>query len=536
VSQAFEFLGRLGPQRIAAMGAVTLALIVFFGFVMLRVATPNMGVLYSGLGMQDAGAVVQDLEARGIPFEARADGTILAPRTDLARLRMDLAGKGIPVGGGVGYEIFDRGDTFSATSFVQNLNHLRALEGELARTIGSLSRVETARVHLAIPERRLFERDRENPRASIVLRLRGELDASHVRAIRHLAASAVEGLRADRISIVDENGRLLADGVGEESSMMGGLAADERKTAMERRLQRQVEDIVAGIVGQNRARVQVTTEFDLNRIESRSETFDPDGRVIRSTQARNETSLTANQNGAVTVGNELPGAAGVDGEQGAARDEIAKNEEITNYEISKTTRVETSEGGRLSRLSVAVLVDGSYLQSANGEMIYQPRGQEELEQIATLVRTAIGFDRNRGDQVEVINLPFAEAPQPAAMVEETLLQSLVNPSREDILRFLELAVIAVLTLIVLFTVVRPLVKQILSAEVEKKKAPPQRAGQPPQIEDLGPPPESAAMKMIELAKVNGQVQQQSLDRVGDMVKTQPSETVSVLRQWIHERG
>lgn len=534
MSQAFEFLGRLGPQRLAAMGAVTLALIAFFAFVMLRVTTPNMGVLYSDLSMQDAGAIVRDLESRGIRFETRGDGTILAPRADLARLRMDLAGKGIPVGGGVGYEIFDRGDTFSATSFVQNINHLRALEGELARTIGSLSRVETARVHLAIPERRLFERDREAPRASIVLRLRGELDASHVRAIRHLAASAVEGLQADRISIVDENGRLLADGVGEENSMLGGLAMDERKTAMERRLQRQVEDIVAGIVGQNRARVQVATEFDLNRVESRSETFDPEGRVIRSTQARNETSVSANQDGAVTVGNELPEANAVGADAGS-RDEQAKNEEIINYEISSTTRIETTEGGRLSRLSVAVLVDGRYAPGPNGEMVYQPRPQEELEQIATLVRTAIGFDRNRGDQVEVINLPFAEAPAPPPLVEETLLQSLTNPSKEDILRFLELAVIGILTLVVLFTVVRPLVKQILATEEDRKKAP-QRSGQQAQFEELEPRPESQASKMIEMAKVNGQVQQQSLDRVGDMVKTQPSETVSVLRQWIHERA
>ena len=533
MNQAFEFLGRLGPQRLAAMGAVTLALVVFFGFVMMRVTTPNMGVLYSNLSMQDAGAIVQELEARGIRFETRGDGTILAPRGELARLRMDLAGKGIPVGGGVGYEIFDRGDTFSATSFVQNINHLRALEGELARTIGSLSRVDMARVHLSIPERRLFERDREAPRASIVLRLRGELDAGHVRAIRHLAASAVEGLRADRISIVDESGRLLADGAGEESQMLGGLAADERKVAVERRLQRQVEDIVAGIVGQNRARVQVAAEFDLNRVESRSEIFDPDGRVIRSTQARNETSISANQNGAVTVGNELPGAAGVDGDH-AGRDEQSRSEEITNFEISRTTRVETSEGGRLSRISVAVLVDGRYAPGPNGEMVYQPRAQDELEQIATLVRTAIGFDRNRGDQVEVVNLPFAETPPPPPMVEETLLQSLTNPSKDDILRYLELAVIGILTLIVLFTVVRPLVRQILAND----PAPPvqQRRAEAAQIEDLGPPPESAATKMIELAKVNGQVQQQSLDRVGEVVKMQPTETVSVLRQWIHERG
>ncbi len=517
------------------MGAVTLALVAFFGFVILRVSQPDMSVLYSDLSLQDAGAIVRELESRGIPYETRGDGqTILAPRAELARLRMELAGKGIPVGGGVGYEIFDRGDTFSATSFVQNLNHLRALEGELARTIGSLSRVEMARVHLAIPERRLFERDREAPRASIVLRLRGELEASHVRAIRHLAASAVEGLRPDRISIVDESGRLLADGAGEDNALMSGVAVDERKAAMERRLQRQVEDIVAGVVGQNRARVQVTTEFDLNRVESRSETFDPEGRVIRSTQSRNETALTANQNGGVTVGNELPGADAA-GNEGAGRDELAKTEEIINYEISRTTRVETTEGGRLSRLSVAVLVDGRYSPSGNGQMIYEPRSQEELEQIATLVRTAIGFDRNRGDQVEVVNLRFAETPVPPAFEEPTLIATLMSPTKDDILRYIEMAVIALLTMIVLFTVVRPLVKQILSNEAPVKRA--QRSvSADADMPDMIEPRESQATKMIEMAKVNGQVQQQSLDRVGEVVKTSPTETVSVLRQWIHERG
>jgi flagellar M-ring protein FliF len=222
------------------------------------------------------------------------------------------------------------------------------------------------------------------------------------------------------------------------------------------------------------------------------------------------------------------------GADAGSRDEQAKNEEIINYEISSTTRIETMEGGRLSRLSVAVLVDGRYAPGANGEMVYQPRPQEELEQIATLVRTAIGFDRNRGDQVEVINLPFAEAPALPPLVEATLLDQIVNPSMEDILRFLELAVIGILTLIVLFTVVRPLVKQILAAEEEKRKAP--QRSQQPQYDELEPRPESQASKMIEMAKVNGQVQQQSLDRVGEMVKNQPSETVSVMRQWIHERG
>jgi flagellar M-ring protein FliF len=164
VNGVLDFLTRLGPSRLAAMGAVTLALVGFFAFVIMRVSQPAMGVLFAELSPQDAGAVVRDLEARGVRYETRADGqTILVPRSELARIRMDLAGKGLPAGGGVGYEIFDKGDAFSSTSFVQGINHLRALEGELSRTIRTIGRVQGARVHLVLPERRLFERDREPP-------------------------------------------------------------------------------------------------------------------------------------------------------------------------------------------------------------------------------------------------------------------------------------------------------------------------------------------------------------------------------------
>lgn len=525
------------------MGAVTLALVAFFGFVILRVTQPAMGVLYADLSMQDASAVVRDLEARAIPYETRADGqTILAPRADLARIRMELAGKGLPSGGGVGYEIFDKGDAFSTTSFVQNINHVRALEGELARTIRSIGRVQAARVHLVLPERRLFERDREPPRASIVLKLRGDLETAQVRAIRHLVASAVEGLKPERVSIVDEQGRLLADGAQSELSA-GGQALEEKQANVERRLRSQVEEIVAGIVGSGRARVQVAAEMDFNRIESRSETFDPDSKVVRSTQTRAENQVSSNGEGQVSVGNELPGANGQTG-NAAPKDASNKNEETINYEISRTTRTETLEGGRLKRLSVAVLVDGVYSRGANGELTYQPRSQDELDRIGALVRTAIGFDRNRGDQIEVVNLRFAEGPQTLDVKEESLFASLFNPTKEDILRMIELGVIALLTLIVLMVVVRPLVKSLIGPETSKRKAKPSliSAGSGeavPALTGSMPDPaarDSMASRMIELAKVNGQVQQQSLERIGEIVKSNPAETVAVLRQWIHERS
>jgi flagellar M-ring protein FliF len=517
------------------MGGVTLALIAFFAFVIMRVSQPAMGVLYADLSMQDAGAVIRDLDDKGIRYETRGDGqTILAPRSDLARIRMDLAGKGLPSGGGVGYEIFDKGDAFSSTSFVQGINHLRALEGELSRTIRAIGRVQAARVHLVMPERRLFERDREPPRASIVLKLRGELEAAQVRAVRHLVASAVEGLKPESVSIVDEQGQLLADGAQSDASN-SSASADEKQASVERRLRGQVEQIVAGVVGSGRARVQVAAEIDLNRIESRSETFDPESRVVRSTQTRAENQTTGNPDGPVSVGNELPGA-NAQGSNNAGRDASNKNEEVVNYEISRTTRTEVIEGGRVKRLSVAVLLDGVYTRGPNGEATYQPRSQDELDRIAALVRTAIGFDRNRGDQIEVVNLRFAETPPAVAELhDESLLSGLFNPGREEIFRLLELAVIAVLTLIVLLAVVRPMMKRVLGPESRTVK------GSPVQIDELTAmplsvlPQHAATAHMMEIAKVNGQIRAETVDQVGNMVVTNPQETVAVLRNWIHGR-
>ncbi|TXM74469.1 flagellar M-ring protein FliF [Methylobacterium sp. WL103] len=529
-----DLVTKLGPARLAAMAAVTLTLIGFFAFVILRVSRPDMGVLFADLSASDAAAVVRDLDARGIRYETKGDTgqTVLAPRADLPRLRMDLAGKGLPSQAGVGYEIFDKGDAFSSTNFVQNVNHLRALEGELSRSIRAIGRVQAARVHLVMPERRLFERDREQPSAAIVLKLMGDLDAGQVRAIRHLAASAVEGLKPERVSIVDERGRLLADGARGEQGEAG--AFEEKQTGLERRLRSQIEEIVAGIVGPGRARVQVSAELDLNRVESRSETFDPESRVVRSSQTRTEASQTANSEGSVSVGNELPGAN--QDKAPAPKDSSNKNEETTNYEISKVTRTEVVEGGRVKRLSVAVLVDGAYVAGADGKVAYQPRPAAEIERIAALVRSTVGFDKARGDQIEVVNLRFAEAPAPADFVEPTLVQSLLSPSKEDVLRIVELGVLALLTLIVLMAVVRPLLRRVLASDPSATPMITVVAGAGIEAAADGTilVPESKTAKLMEFAKINGQIQADTVQRVVDMVRASPSETVEVLRNWIQE--
>lgn len=547
---------RFGAARLAAMLAVTLALVGFFGFVMLRMSQPAMSVLFSDLSQQDVSAILKELDTRNIKYELRGDGqTVLVAKADVPRLRLDLASKGIPAGGGVGYEIFDKGDAFSSTSFVQNINHLRALEGELSRTIRSISRVQAARVHLVIPEKRLFERDREPPRASIALKLAGELDAAQVRAVRHLVSSAVDGLKPERVSIVDERGRLLADGAQTDNGL-AGLGIEERQIGIEKRLKLQIEDIVASIVGHGRARVQVSAALDSNRIESRSETFDPESRVVRSSQNRTEASTTSENGGPVTVGNELPGAQQGQGGTPAPKDASQKNEEVVNYEISRTTRTEVMEGGRVKKLSVAVLVDGTYARSPSGEVTYQPRSNEDLERIGQLVRTAVGFDDGRGDKIEVVNLRFAEAPPAVTdLVEQSLMQQLLSFTKEDLVRFAELGVISLLTLIVLMVVVRPLLKQVLAPESGVGRALPafmrngtlvtsaETTGDPAGSRALATVSEGMPMevdapseRMLAVAQIKGQLKAQSVEKIGQMVAQNPADSVAVLRTWIHEKA
>jgi flagellar M-ring protein FliF len=528
-----NFFKELGASRLMAMVAVTAALIGFFTFVILRVTTPQMTTLFTDLSMEDSSSIIKDLERQGIPFEIRGEGSvILVPKDKVTRLRMKLAEGNLPKGGGVGYEIFDKSDALGTTSFVQNINHLRALEGELARTIRGIDRIQAARVHLVLPERPLFSRETPEPSASIVVRARGTLEPAQIRAIQHVVASAVTGLKPQRVSIVDESGQLLADGA---SSDADGVLGDERRAGFEKRMRNQVEAIVSSVVGAGRARVQLSADFDYNKITQTSDRFDPEGRVLRSSQTREEASATAENSGQVTANNELPGNKNRDN-AAAARDQSKKTEETNNYEISRTTKTEVTEAGRVNRISVAVLVDGSYSKNEKGEMVYQERNKEQLDRIATLVRSAIGFDQKRGDQVEVVNLRFAEAPAAVPINEPGGLFGMVQFTKDDLMYVIELGVMMLLGLVVLFLVIRPLVRKILASEEiaaltsdSPLPAVTDEAGGQPLVPGI-----NATAQMIDVAQVQGQVHAQSVHRVGELAERNPNETASIVRQWLSE--
>jgi flagellar M-ring protein FliF len=563
----FDFMKSLGAARMAAMAAVTLALIGFFSFLMVQMMTPQMVPLFTDLSVDDSASIIKDLERQAIPYQLKSDGSIImVPKDKVARLRMKLAESGLPKGGGVGYEIFDKTDSLGATTFVQNINHLRALEGELARTIRSIDRVQAARVHLVLPERPLFSRDKVDASASIVLKVRGPLEPQQVRAIRHLVASAVNGLKPERVSVIDETGKLLADGATADNAL-NGASSDERKLAYENRLRGEVEAIVSSVVGPGHARVQINADFDVNRITQTSDKFDPDGRVLRSSQTREEQSATSdNKEGAVSVGTELPGGNRQQqpADSGSRGDQTRKTEEIVNYEISRTTKTEVIEAGRVNRISAAVLVDGVYNKNDKGEVAYQPRPKEELDRITALVRSAIGFDAKRGDQVEVVNLRFAEST-PSPINEVTGWMSYLQFTKDDIMSAAEKGVMALLGFVVLFLVVRPLVRRIITPEGAQTPFPAAIAPAAPavtaevaaaagmmvpgvngSITSTGGPnvsivggDEAVAISnrtsaMIDIAKVQGQVHAQSVQKVGELADKNPHEAVSIIRNWLHE--
>ncbi|MDP1730056.1 MAG: flagellar basal-body MS-ring/collar protein FliF [Devosia sp.] len=537
-----EFVNRLGLARIAAMAVVAVLMLGFFAFLIMRASSPQMAPLYTGLSLEDSAAVVSELQSQNVAYEVRGEGdTVLVARDQITALRMSLAQSGLPQRGQVGYEIFDEQNTLGATSFVQNINNVRALEGELSRTISSLARIKSARVHLVLPQRELFRRERKDPTASIVLQVRGELTSAEIRAIQHLVASAIEGLTPTRVSVVDASGRLLASGAGggEEAALAGD--AEERTLGVENRLRARIEDLLANIVGAGRARVQVSAELDLNRLTRTSETFDPAGQVVRSTQTREVASAATGpgNSGQVSVSNELPGASETSGSSSAGTSETGSTaEETTNYEISKTTEVAMTEAGGIKRLSVAVVVDGLYAADAAGNSVYQPRGADELAQIMALVRSAVGFDAARGDQVEVANLQFAERPELTAAGTEG--PGLLDFTRDDLIKGAEMIVTLLIALALVFFVMRPLLRRVLAPEAKPLPLPPsaELAAQPLIGEDFSHMPEEEEPRRPRVptwmkdAKSMGETQARTLKTVGTLVDENPKQAALIVRDWL----
>ena len=546
----FAILQRFGIGRVIAVLGAAAGAVAVIAMVVFHVGGEPESLLYSNLDLKEASQITAALSQANIKYDSKGDGSvIMVPRDKVGAARLMLASKGLPTSGSVGYEIFDNTSALGQTDFVQNLNRQRALEGELARTITSLRGVSTARVHLVMPKRELFEEEAAPPTASIVVGVSsGQLSGDEVQSLRNLVAGAVPNLKAEKVTVVDSTGRMLAAGSQDGDDFTSSQASD-RKNDAEERLRKSIKDVVEGVVGVGKARVQVTADLDLNRVTTQEEKYDPDGQVVLSTSTGAEKSNdnSSNSSTGATASANIPGQGQAAGSgstsQGNSND---KNEETTNYVISKTTRTEIQEPGAVKRLSVAVAVDGVSTTAKNGKVSYAPRSAEEMQHIQDLVRSAMGFDQARGDQVSVVNVHFNRETDAVGGTEAKA--GLFNFDKNDIMRGVELLILFVVGVMMIFFVLRPIMKSAGGALPHLLPGGPALAGagggyvgaQTQQLAYAGdaggggqlvlPAPDNS----IDIARIEGQVKVSSIKKVADFVDKHPEESVSIIRTWLHE--
>ena len=554
IMQLFQ---NLGTTRVFAIGFVAFLIMAFLIFMMTRLASPDMRLLYAGLDQNETNQIATQLSAMNEQFEIRRNGTevlVLADRVSDLRLILAEQGYGGKV---VGNELFDQDEGFGTSSRQQAINERRALEGELARTISSIEGVKSARVHIVLPQRELFSRDVREPSASIIIDMQGarRLEKGQVSAIQHLVATAVDRLKPSSVTIADDRGTLLARG-GEGDDQLASMAADELRQSYERRLAQRIEELVESIVGFGRVRAEVSADIEMNQIVENVETYDPEGQVLRSTEAIEENaSLAEAGEDAITIGNNLPGG-GEDAADGGTRENTSRTEERSNFEISRTVINTVKAPGEVRSVSIAVLVDGTYTpgevteEIEHPEPVYQPRTAQEMEQIDQLVKSAIGFDDGT-DTVRVVNMRFAQAPD----LEETDSGTILGVDSQSISRMVEIVVIAVVFILLVFLVVRPLLSKVFEAapaamatatEDEQALLTDQTgAGVPAEqqgraviggVETYADDIADEMDQMIDIAHIEGRVKASSMKKVGEIIDKHPEEAVSILRNWMYQEN
>jgi flagellar M-ring protein FliF len=524
-------LRSLGALRLAAMVGVALICLGLLGFLALRNGDGPMALLYADLDLREAGQVVDQLDKARIPHRTEAGGSrILVPAEHVDRARLLLAKEGLPSGGSIGNEIFDRSDGLTANSFQQGITQTRAMEGELARTIRSIQGVRAARVHLVLPHREPFARERQEAQASVVLTMAGaaRLDREGVQAILNLISAAVPGLRPQNIAMVDSRGNLLARAGQPTGPAAAAQSGEELKRATELRLSRAVEEMLERSVGPGHVRAEAAVDLDFDQVHETQERFDPDGQVVRSQQSTTDNSKNTEAAAAnVSVQNNLPNADA--GAQPSGSQE-QKQEETTNYEISKTVRTLVREQPQIRRISLAVMVDGIASRTPDGTVAWAERPQEEVARISTLVRTAIGYNEARGDRVDVVTMRFAgpeEGPDPAAAPFWARLD------KADLFRLVENGLVALAVLAALLLVLRPIALRVSVA------AKPAIAGTTAASLPGADAParlENAADEMVQVANVEGAMRMASIRRVSALVDERIEDSVAMLRNWLAEAG
>lgn len=443
-------------QRISVIGGTVLITAAVIGL-SIWASRPEYKVLYSNLGPEDAGVVIKALQGDKVQYQLTDGGkTILVPQEFVYDQRIKIAGEGGLVGQGIGFEIFDKVKV-GQTDFVQKINYTRALQGELSRTISEFPSVESARVHLVIPRRSLFVEDRQAPSASVVLKLNRpsvKPDQKEINAILNMMLMAVEGLDKQHLSITDNGGKVLYQ--PEDDTLVGANVTQmEHRLKVQRDLERRIEEMLMPLYGPGHVIAKVNAEMDFSQRTIRREIFDPEKTAVRSEQRSEETQQgRANlEAGAPDVNFRADGITGSVSAQNGSRET-----RTTNFEINKEEQQIVSNVGDLKRLTVAVLIDGTY-EKADGRWTFVPRKPEEIEQIRQLVSNTVGLDTARGDSLEVSSAPFSESEPPKDPNMAEMLADYAERLGKPLLN-------ALLAFLFVMLVVRPVVLALIRPKVE----------------------------------------------------------------------
>ncbi len=452
MQQFLNVLSALDTRRKVIVGLATVAMFAAVLGLSRMATQPNMALLYVGLDPSAAGEVIKALEARGATYDVRG-GAIFVDSAQRDELRLTLASEGLPANSTQGYEILDNLSGFGTTSQMFNAAYWRAKEGELARTIMANPLIRAARVHLGNPAPQGL-RQRNAPTASVTVTTQGgTLPPNQARALKYLVAAAVSGLTPENVAVIDSAGGLIA-AAGE--GMAGSMDPDDRAEV----LRRNVERLLEARVGPGNAVVEVSLETVSEREAITERRIDPDSRTAISSETVETSNSSTNSAGAgVTVASNLPtGAAGAGG--GSSNSSDSETRQRVNYEVSETTREVIRMPGAIRRLTVAVLVDGIESTDADGNTVWTPRSEEEMASLRELVASAVGFDESRGDVITLKSLQFEPVPAGTAPPEPGLLSNVSL----DMMSLLQLAVLAIVSLVLGLFVLRPILASRAPAE------------------------------------------------------------------------
>lgn len=528
LSEVFGIFNKLAPQQKILMGAVTVIALILLGFLFTVLNQPSYSVLFSNLTEEDASKVVEHLNSQKILFNLKNNGhTIEVQEDKVYETRLQLAGKGIPSSGIVGYEIFDK-TTMGMSEFMQKLNFKRAIEGELARTISQQEGITGARVHIVVPQRSLFRNEEKEASASIVLKMKNgfELPKENINAIINLVASSVEGLSRNKVTLIDTQGNLLSKESDDNDMGFTTSRQYEIKQNVEKYLATKAQTILDNVLGYGNALVQVNADLDFDQVEKQMETFDPESQVAVSEQ------VLKNSNNGINMTDSTA--------------QLSQNS-TTNYEISKTIEKVVAGIGNVKRLTVATVINDSKKEIKKGdktEFVFEPRPQEQLKKLETLIQNAVGINTDRGDQFSIVNIPFEENQNDNLSGEDAVTTG--GFDFDNMQKYLNMALVVFAIIISLF-LLKSLMNKLKNEKIMIGTVNPSDGTwsfEPQQTSlDSGTPTLNLPKKkrqLPQLGNLEDEISDEALrkqsqqEKIANYVQKNPIEAAKLINSWLHE--